>query len=111
MILCRLHDGEGGDDPQSRFQTAVKEMEQLIHYRQRYGSKTVNAEECLNDSDYCLLIFYSGHGRGEIEDDTPDGTWAPVPDSKLWLAHESIWDSINHLTNGCTNKDCKESWG
>lgn len=109
--MCRLHDGENGDSPKERFENAVKEMRKLIHFRLRLGSETIQTEECSNDRDYCLLVFYSGHGHDDGDDcEDPDGTWAPTEDRDESLEHEYIQRKIDELTQ-CEKKECQDSAG
>lgn len=109
--MCTLHQGDVGDNPRERFNNAIEKMRQKIHRRERLGATVVTTESCTNDRDYCLLIFYSGHGRSKnASEDIHDGLWAPVKNEDGWLHHKDICEGLNSLSK-CEKEECTESCG
>ena len=65
-------------------------MYRLIHCKQRPGAPDATTE-CINRSDYHLIIYYSGHGRGSKDvKDVEDGSWAPMA-SKDGRGYHKDW--------------------
>ena len=103
-----------GETAKARLQAACRAMHKLIHCKQKPDDDEPSPDtECVNKSDYHLIIYYSGHSKK-----SEHGSWAPteIKDGnkckKDWISWKDVqqhtayirgFKNIHESEDGCSN--------
>lgn len=107
IVTAAVYSENPGKFAEECLQEVCDEMHDLIHLKVKKEQST-RPDNCVNQSDYHLIVYYTGHGKGapkKSNEGILDGSWCATkkegkPD---WIKFNRINEIVNgiRICEGC----------